>query len=70
MVQTISREDLKDKIDQGDDFVLVETLSEEQYRHTHLPGAVNVPPKRVRKLAPPLLPDMQADIAVYCSSPT
>ena len=29
MVQTISREDLKDKIDQGDDFVLVETLSEE-----------------------------------------
>ncbi len=53
MVQTISREDLKDKIDRGDDFVLVETLSEEQYRHTHLPGAVNVPPKRVRKLAPP-----------------
>ena len=55
MVQTISREDLKDKIDQGDDFVLVETLSEEQYRHTHLPGAVNVPPKRVRKLAPPAI---------------
>ena len=70
MVQTISREDLKDKIDRDDDFVLVKTLSEEQYSHTHLPRAVNVPPKRGRKLAPPLLPDMQADIVVYCSSPT
>jgi hypothetical protein len=36
---TISREDLKAKLDRGDDFVLVETLSEEQYRHAHLPDA-------------------------------
>ncbi len=70
MVQTISRKDLKDKIDRGDDFVLVETLSEEQYRYTHLPGAVNLPPKRVRELAPQLLPDKEADIVVYCGSPT
>jgi rhodanese-related sulfurtransferase len=70
MVQTISRQDLKDKIDRGDDFVLVETLSEEQYRHTHLPGAVNLPPKRVRELAPQLLPDKKSDVVVYCSSPT
>ena len=70
MVQTISRGDLKAKIDQSDDFVLVETLSEEQYRHTHLPGAINLPPDRVRELAPELLPDKEADIVVYCGSPT
>ncbi len=70
MVHTISRKDLKDKLDRGDDFVLVETLSEEQYRHAHLPGAVNLPPKRVRELAPQLLPDKEADVVVYCSSPT
>jgi len=70
MVQTISRGELKAKIDQSDDFVLVETLSEEHYRHTHLPGAINLPPDRVRELAPELLANKEADIVVYCGSPT
>jgi rhodanese-related sulfurtransferase len=70
MVQTISRKDLKDKVDRGDDFVLVETLPEEQYRHTYLPGALNLPPDRLRELVPELLPDKETDIVVYCGSPT
>lgn len=69
MVATISREELRSKLDRGDDFFLVETLSEEQYRHTHLPGAVNLPPDTVRESAPELLPDKEADIVVYCGSP-
>jgi hypothetical protein len=28
---TISREELKDKLDRGDELILVETLSEKQY---------------------------------------
>jgi rhodanese-related sulfurtransferase len=70
MVRTIPREDLKDKIDRGEDFVLVETLPEEQYRHTHLPGALNLPPDRLRESAPELLPDKEAEIVLYCGSPT
>ena len=70
MVQTISRENLKAKMDQGEDFVLVETLPEEQYRHAHLPGALNLPPDQVKELASELLPDKEADIVVYCGSPT
>jgi rhodanese-related sulfurtransferase len=70
MVQTVSREDLKAMMDRGDDFVLVETLAEEQYRRAHLPGALNLPPDRVREKAPELLPDKEADIVVYCGSPT
>jgi rhodanese-related sulfurtransferase len=57
-------------MDQGEDFVLVETLSEEQYRHAHLPGALNLPPDQVKELASELLPDKEADIVVYCGSPT
>ncbi len=68
-VRTISREDLKAKLDRKDDFVLVETLSEEQYEHAHLPGAVNIPPGRVRELAGELIPDKDADVVVYCGSP-
>jgi rhodanese-related sulfurtransferase len=70
MVQTVSREDLKAMMDRGDDFVLVETLAEEQYRRAHLPDALNLPPDRVREKAPELLPDKEADIVVYCGSPT
>lgn len=67
---TISREDLKARIDGGDNFILVETLPVEYYRHTHLPGAVNLPPDRIAELAPTLLPDKDADIVVYCAKPT
>ncbi len=67
-VGTISREDLKAKLDREDDFVLVESLSEEQYQHAHLPGAVNIPPYRERELAGELIPDKDADVVVYCGS--
>lgn len=70
MVATISREELKQKIDRGDRFVLVETLPEYMYRQGHLPGAVNLPPDRVKEWAPGVLPDKNADVVVYCASPT
>jgi rhodanese-related sulfurtransferase len=70
MRQTIDRDQLKKKIDRGDRFKLVETLSEEKFRKAHLPGAVNLPPDRIHELAPRLLPEKSAEIIVYCASPT
>jgi rhodanese-related sulfurtransferase len=70
MVKTISRDELKQKIDRKDDFVLVETLPKMTYEHAHLPGAINMPSDQVNALAPKLLPDKNADIVVYCASPT
>jgi rhodanese-related sulfurtransferase len=70
MPDTISRDDLKAKIDGGESFALVETLPEAAYHHAHLPKALNLPPDRVKELAPQLLPDKSAEIVVYCSSPT
>jgi rhodanese-related sulfurtransferase len=69
-METVSREELKAKMDRGEAFTLVETLQEVAYAHEHLPGAINLPPDRVRELAPNLLPDKGAEIIVYCSSPT
>lgn len=68
MTATISRDELKAKMERGDDFLLVETLPEPYYRHTHLPGAINLPPDQVRELAPTLLPDKAAEIVVYCGN--
>ncbi len=66
---TITRDELKAKLDRGDDFVLVEALPEETFQHAHLPGAVNLPPERVGELAPEFLPNKGAEIVVYCSDP-
>ena len=70
MVATITRDELKAKMDRGEPFKLVETLAPTAYEHAHLPGAINLPPDRVRELAPQLLPDKQEEIIVYCASPT
>jgi rhodanese-related sulfurtransferase len=68
--QTISRDELKLKIDRREEFLLVETLPETAYHHAHLPGAINLPPDKIAELASTLLPDKHADIVVYCASPT
>ena len=70
MTKTISRDELKQKIDRNDNFLLVETLPAIAYDHAHLPGAINLPPDGVKTLAPQLLPDKGAEIVVYCANPT
>lgn len=69
-IPLISREDLKAKLDRADDFVLVEALPPPDYREGHLPTAINLPPIQVAQLAPKRLPDRNAEIVVYCASPT
>lgn len=64
-MKTISREDLKDKMDREDDFVLLEVLSEESYRQGHLPGAIRF---QDMGLIPDLLPDKNTDVVAYCSN--
>jgi rhodanese-related sulfurtransferase len=70
MTNTISRDELKQKIDRKDDTVLVETLPATAHQHAHLPGAINLPPDRVTSDAMKLIPNKSADIVVYCASPT
>jgi len=70
VTKTISRDELKAKIDRDDDFLLVETLPATAYHHNHLPGAINLPAESVASLAAQILPDKNAEIVVYCASPT
>ena len=66
MLATITRDDLKKKIDRREKFKLVDVLAPEQFAKSHLPGAVNIPMDRLKELAPRLLPDKNADVVVYC----
>ena len=66
MVANIGRDELKAKMDRGDPLILLEVLAPQYFRHSHLPGAVNLPPGKVSEMAPDLLPDKEAAIVLYC----
>jgi rhodanese-related sulfurtransferase len=59
----ISREELTEELDRGDDFKLVMTLGEWAYRLSHIPGSISV--TNFDQAAELLDPD--DEIVVYCS---
>ena len=68
MAKKITRDELRAKMDRGEDFVLIEALSWKHYQSSHLPGAINLPYEFVDE-AEKVLPDKQAEIVVYCMNP-
>jgi rhodanese-related sulfurtransferase len=68
-VKTISRDELRSKLNRGERFVLLETLPKSSYDHAHLPTAKNLPPDEIKNIAS-LVPDKNAEIIVYCANPT
>lgn len=67
MDATISTRELKTKLDQKQ-ITVVETLAPERYREAHIPGALNIPPDKIKELAPQLLPNKQTEIVTYCAN--
>jgi rhodanese-related sulfurtransferase len=67
MEKDITRDELKEKMDRGDDFVLIDALSHQHYESSHLPGAINLPYELVDK-AGAMIPDRKTEIVVYCMS--
>ena len=65
-VATISRDELKKKLDRKERVVLLEILPEDTYRRSHLPGAKMMPLDKVRETAPKLVPDKNAEVVTYC----
>jgi rhodanese-related sulfurtransferase len=66
VVANIGRDELQATIDRGEPFILLEVLAPQYYRHSHLPGALNLPPGKVTEMAPDLLPEKNAEIVLYC----
>ena len=62
-MQTISLDELRNKMNRGDDFKLVMTLAEWAYQMSHIPGSLNI---NNMEQAKDLL-DPEDDIVVYCS---
>ena len=62
----ISRDELRAKIESGEEFVLVDALAPMSYARSHLPGAINLPLEWVDERAPRRVPDLNTEIVVYC----
>lgn len=65
-VATISLDELRQKIERGDDFLLFEVLGEPYYRRHHLPGARLMPPAEVESTIAGIAPAKNAEIVLYC----
>ena len=67
MPTRITREDLQGRLARSSRPVLVEALGAAFYGDAHLPGAINIPPGQVDRLARQLIPDRDSPVVVYCS---
>lgn len=65
MTQTISTQELEQKMENDEDFVLVDVLSEDHFEDGHIPGAVNIPLDKVALEAKQRF-DQDQEIVVYC----
>lgn len=68
MDRTISTQELKARLDRKEGVRLIETLAPERYRETHIPGALNIPPERIKELARQMLPNKDAEIVTYSAN--
>lgn len=68
-MQTITTEELKQRIDSGRPVALVEVLPADQYAKGHLPSAISVPlDERFNDEVQLSVPDHSRDVVVYCDS--
>lgn len=65
-VAYISVEELKAKLDGENPPVLFETLPAGYFRHSHIPGAINMPPEQTLQIVTEHVADKNAEIVVYC----
>ena len=62
-MQSIGRGDIQRLVDEGAQ--LVEVLPASEYDEEHLPGAINIPLRKLAERAPALL-DPARPVVVYC----
>ncbi len=64
----ISAADAKARMDSGDTLIILDVRTQEEYDAGHIAGAILVPNETITTAQPDLLPDLDAEILVYCRS--
>jgi len=64
-MRTITRDELKNKLDRGEDFLLVMAMELAVFQTGHIPGSVSITVDEISKK----VQKMDEEIVVYCSGP-
>lgn len=64
----ITAEKAKQMMEEDTDIVVVDVRTPEEYAEGHIDGAVLIPNETISDSKPDLLPDLDAEILVYCRS--
>jgi rhodanese-related sulfurtransferase len=63
----IGRNELRERIEAGADFVLVDAMGPVSFAASHLPGAVNITPEWIDERARHRIPSAGTEVVVYCA---
>jgi len=58
----------KERMDSGDDLIVLDVRTQEEYDAGHIENAVLLPNETISDTEPDLLPDKDAEILIYCRS--
>lgn len=64
----ITAQEAKSRIDSGENIVIVDVRTETEYKFGHIPNAILIPNETITNSMPELLPELGAEILVYCHS--
>ena len=64
----ITAKQAKEIMDSRQDYIILDTRTQEEYEQGHIPGAILIPHDQIKDLAEGLLPDKDQLILVYCRS--
>ena len=64
----ISASDAKARLDSGDELILLDVRTKEEFDTGHIAGAVLLPNETIVDTPPEVLPDLDAEILIYCRS--
>ena len=64
----ITAAEAKTRIDSGDEVVILDVRTEGEYNTEHIPNAILIPNETIADKMPDLLPDLDAEILIYCRS--
>jgi len=64
----ITAEDAKNRMDENKDVIVVDVRTLDEYNEGHIEGAILIPNETITDTPPELLPDLDAEILIYCRS--
>ena len=64
----ITAEEAKERMDSGDELVILDVRTEGEYEQEHIPNSILIPNETINQKMPDLLPDLDAEILIYCRS--